>query len=150
VRLDKLTARDVQRFLNTRRDQLAPATVVKIHGVLRVALADAERMDLVPRNVARAAKPPSLGRKERRALIPDEARALLAAIIGDRLEAFFVVALATGLRRGELLGLRWSDVDLAGRALCVRQGLQRVNGKLTFVPPRRTGRRGPSRFRQWR
>jgi len=136
VMLDKLTARQVQRFLTSLKAQVAPATIVKIHGVLRVALSDAERMDLVPRNVAKAAKPPSLPRSERRALTHDEARALLSAIAGDRLEPLFVTLLATGLRRGEVLGLRWSDIDQDGEVLHVRQTLQRVGGRLSFVPPK--------------
>ena len=97
-----------------------------MHGVLRVALSDAERLDLVPRNVAKAAKPPGLSRTERRALTPAEARTLLSAIVGDRLEPLFVMAIATGLRRGELLGLRWADVDLDAGVLTVQQTLQRV------------------------
>ncbi len=108
VKLDRLTPRDVQRFLGNLRGRVAPATVVKVHGVLRVALSDAERLDLVPRNAAKAAKPPSLGRNERRALTADGARELLDALSGDRLESLFVLALATGLRRGELLSLRSS------------------------------------------
>jgi integrase len=101
------------------RGKLAPASIIKVHAVLRVALADAERMDLVPRNVAKAAKPPALGRSERRALTPEEAKTLLSVLTGDRLESLFVLALATGLRRAELLRLRWSDVDLPGKALFV-------------------------------
>jgi integrase len=93
-------------------------------------------MDLVPRNVAKAAKPPSLSRSERRALTYEEAGALLSAIAGDRLEPLFVVLLATGLRRGEVLGLRWADIDLDAEVLHVRQTLQRVNGCLTIVPPK--------------
>jgi integrase len=116
----------VQRFLTALRPSVAAATVVKVHGVLRVALSDAERMDLVPRNAAKAAKPPSVGRSERRALSPVEARKLLDPLDGDRLGPLFVLALATGLRRGELLGLRWADVDLPGRVLVVRQTLQRT------------------------
>ncbi|MEV5207816.1 tyrosine-type recombinase/integrase [Micromonospora sp. NPDC053740] len=57
-------------------------------------------------------------------------------LTGDRLESLFVLALATGLRRAELLGLRWSDVDLQGRALFVRQTLQRTDHGLAFVPPK--------------
>ncbi|MCG5463583.1 tyrosine-type recombinase/integrase [Micromonospora sp. MED01] len=57
-------------------------------------------------------------------------------LTGDRLESLFVLALATGLRRAELLGLRWSDVDLPGRALFVRQTLQRTDHGLAFVPPK--------------
>jgi len=136
IRLDRLNARDVQRFLTMLRGRLAPATIIKIHGVLRAALSDAERLDLVPRNVAKSAKPPSLGRLERRALTPVEAKSLLGELVGDRLEGLFVVAIATGLRRGEVLGLRWSDVDLAGGTLYVRRTLQRVDGGLQFVPPK--------------
>lgn len=136
IKLDKLTARDVQRFLNALRTQVAPATVVKVHGVLRVALSDAVRLDLVPRNAAKAAKPPSVGRSERRALTVEEARCLLDAMAGDRFEPLFVVALASRLRRGELLGLRWADVDLPDRVLFVRQTLQRTDAGLELVAPK--------------
>jgi integrase len=136
IKLAKLTPRDVQRFLTSLRGRMAPASAIKIHSVLRVALGDAERLDLIPRNVAKAAKPPGLGRTERRALSPDEAKALLTAIAGDRLEPLFIVALTTGLRRAELLGLRWSDVDLEGRALFVRQTLLRTDRGLAFAPPK--------------
>lgn len=136
TRLDKLTPRDVQRFLTGLKGKLAPASVIKVHAVLRVALSDAERMDLVPRNVAKAAKPPSLGRQERRALTAEEAQSFLAALVDDRLESLFVLALTTGLRRAELLGLRWSDVDVPGRVLFVRQTLQRTDAGLIFVPPK--------------
>lgn len=136
IKLDKLSPRDVQRFLNNLRGRFAPASIVKVHGVLRVALSDAERLDLVARNVAKAAKPPSIGRVERRALTPEEARRLLAVMAGDRLEALFIVAVTTGLRRAELLGLRWADVDLSTRVLFVRQTLQRTDQGLVFVPPK--------------
>jgi integrase len=121
AKLDKLTPREVQRFLAGLKGRLSPASVIKVHAVLRVALSDAERMDLVPRNVAKAAKPPALGRQERRALTAEEARALLNALTEERLESLFVLALTTGLRRAELLGLRWADVDLEGRALFGRR-----------------------------
>jgi integrase len=136
IRLDKLTARDVQRFVASRRDTMAPATMVKVHGVLRAALSDAERMDLVPRNVAKSVRPGTLSRTERRALTAGEAKSLLAVIAGDRLEPLFLRGLATGLRRGELLGLRWADVDLTGRVLTVRQAIQRVDGRLRVVAPK--------------
>ncbi len=85
----------------------------------------------------RSAKPPSLGRNERRALTADEARELLDALSGDRLESLFVLALATGLRRGELLGLRWVDVDLAGG--CCSFG-KRCNARMRGCPSRRRRR----------
>jgi integrase len=61
---------------------------------------------------------------------------LLRAIEGERLEAFYVLALTTGLRRGELLGLRWDDIDLDSRQLHVRRALQRIEGKLRMVEPK--------------
>jgi integrase len=64
-----------------------------------------------------------------RALSPDEVRRLLAAAAEDRLEALYVLAVTTGMRQGELLGLRWRDVDLAGRSV-------RVTGSLQYVPGR--------------
>ncbi|WP_301549414.1 tyrosine-type recombinase/integrase [Catellatospora citrea] len=136
IKLDKLAPRDVQRMVAQLRDKMAAASVVKIHAVLRVALADALRLDLVERNAAKAAKLPTLGRTERRPLTPAEARKLLAEVSGDRLEAFFILALTTGLRRGELLGLRWIDVETDEKVLFVRQTLQRVGGKLQIVSPK--------------
>jgi integrase len=136
IKLDKLTPRDVQKFLNALRGTMAPASLVKIHGVLRVALADAVRMDLVARNSASAAKPPGIGRTERRALTLDEAKVLIKAMADDRLESLFTVALTTGLRRAELLGLRWSDIDLDGGLLFVRQTLLRTEQGLAFAPPK--------------
>ncbi len=135
VKLDKLNARQIQRFLTTRKGQ-SPASLIKIHGVLRAALSDAERMDLVPRNVAKAVRPASLSRAERRTLTYEEARAFMISIERDRLGPLFTLAITTGLRRGELLGLRWADVDLVGCALRVRQALQRVEGQLQFVEPK--------------
>ncbi|WP_219912511.1 site-specific integrase [Nonomuraea fuscirosea] len=66
----------------------------------------------------------------------EEARRLLDVIKDDRLEAFWVCALTLGLRRGELLGLRWDDVDFANGLLAVRQTLQRADGSLQFVDPK--------------
>jgi integrase len=100
-----------------------------------VALSDAERLDRVPRKVARAAKLPSIGRNERRALTADEARTLLDALSGHRLESLFVLAPRRGCGAG-LLGLRWVDVDLAGRMLLVRQTLQGTQAGLAFAPPK--------------
>src|SRR5664279_3610817 len=136
VKLAALTPRHVQSLLLKLQGVAAPATIVKVHGVLRNALADAERMDLVSRNVAKAVRPPRLSRTERRSLTPAEAGTLLSHLKGDRLEAVFIVALSTGLRRGEVLGLRWQDVDLEGRVLFVRQALQRVDRALKMVPPK--------------
>jgi integrase len=73
---------------------------------------------------------------EIRPLNPDQARAFLDGIRGNRLEALYSVALALGLRRGEALGLRWEDIDLEVGTLTVRRSLQRVDRALSFVEPK--------------
>nr|WP_312888141.1 site-specific integrase [Nonomuraea rhodomycinica] len=88
----------------------------------------AVREDDLPRNVARNVEVP-VGRQKRiEPLNPAEARAFLDAAQGFRLHALFDLALRTGMRRGELLGLRWSDLDLSGGTLAIRQTLQYVPG----------------------
>jgi integrase len=143
IRLDKLTPADVEHLLSTRRKAVAPATLLKIHAVLRVALADAERRDLIPRNVARAVKGPRLATAERRALTVEEARRLLAVAAGDPYEAIFVLGLVMGLRRGEALGLRWDDIDIEARTLRIQEALQRVHGALTLVETKTRASRRP-------
>jgi integrase len=69
-------------------------------------------------------------------LTVEQARTFLAAIRGDRLEALYLVALGCGLRQGEILGLRWSDVDLDAGTLTVRQALARIEGQLVLVEPK--------------
>ena len=126
--LGQLSARDVQAFLNDRSAAgLSPRTVQQIRAILRSALSQAEAWGWVDRNVARHAKPPRIVRSEARALSAAQARALVAHTGQDRLGPLFAVALHTGLRQGELLGLRWPDLDLDARTLAVRQAAQKVD-----------------------
>ena len=69
-------------------------------------------------------------------LSPGEARSLLDAVSGDRLEALYTVALGLGLRRGEILALQWDDIDLNAGSIRIRSSLQRLDGKLVFVEPK--------------
>jgi integrase len=71
-----------------------------------------------------------------RAFTPDEARAFLEAVSGNRLEAVFTVAVAVGMRQGEILGLKWGDVNLEAGTLTVNAALQRIDKKLTQVEPK--------------
>lgn len=111
-------------------------TIRQAHGLLRNALGEAERMELVTRNVARLVRPPSPPARKVRALEFDEPRRLLGAADGTRLGALVVLAMTTGLRRAELLGLRWSDIDSGRRALRVEQTVLRIEGRLVFAPPK--------------
>ncbi|MEV6494065.1 site-specific integrase [Actinoplanes sp. NPDC051633] len=137
IALDKLSPTMVRRLLAEKSDDgLSAATVRHIHGVIRNALGDAEREELVHRNVARVVRPPALRRPERRTLTVLEAKRLIEVLQGNPMEAFYIAALTVGLRRGELLGLRWSDVDLQEGMLTVRQTVQRVQGRLEFTEPK--------------
>ena len=128
---------------------MSPRTVGHIRGVLRTALNDGVRLGVVARNVALLTDPPRQRTAEREPFTEAEARALLAAAEGDRLAALYRLALTLGLRRGELLGLRWQDVDLDGGRLRVARSLQRVNGAIVVKEPktersRRTLSLGPA------
>jgi integrase len=98
----------------------------------------------VPRNICEAVDPPKLVSEEVDALLPEEARAFLYAACGDRFEALYVVAVSTGLRRGELLGLRWTVIELDGVAtLRVGRQLQRMrdgSGRRFLAPKGGKGR----------
>jgi integrase len=124
---------------------LAPATVRKIHSTLHKALSQAVSDGLVPRNAA-AVKAPRPAPKEMRPLSPNEARMLLeaASVVGDRFEALYVLAITTGLRRGELLGLRWEDADLERGVLRVGRALVRQGGR--HLPGETKTKRGRARL----
>lgn len=137
IRLDQLTPMHVQEMMNQRLTiGLSTKSVAYIHQVLRTALGLAVRWDLVSRNVARLVDRPRIQRKPIQPLTPDEARRFLAAIHGHRLDALFSVALALGLRQGEALGLRWDDINFSVGTLRVSHQLQRIDAKLTLVPPK--------------
>ena len=111
---------------------LSAATVRKIHNVLRKALKQAVMDGLIPRNVCEAVKPPKVERKEITPLDREQARTLLEAAASDRLEALFTLAVHTGMREGELLGLKWDDVDLERGVLRLRRALVREGGRVTL------------------
>jgi integrase len=104
--------------------------------VLRRALVTAERWGLVTRNVAKLVDPPRVPKHEIRPLTPAQAKRLIDKAEDDRLKAHYVTALGTGLRQGELLGLRWEDVDLRLHRLRVRHTLANVGGTLTLLEPK--------------
>ncbi len=135
--LAKLGPEHVQAMMRAKLVAgLSPRTVQGIRGTLRTALNRAVKWNLVARNVATLVDPPRGARVERATLTPDQARQLLDAAKGDRLEALYTVAVALGLRQGEALGLQWADIDLDPRTLRVRRSLSRYDGKLRFKEPK--------------
>jgi integrase len=144
LKLSKLTAAHIQSLYAAKlRDGLKPSSVRYIHAVLHRALEQAVRFNLIPFNPASRTDPPKIRQEEIMPLDAEQARAFLAAARGDRFEALHVLSLTVGLRMGEALGLRWSDVDLDARTVRVSRQLQRVRdgGGLVFSEPKNASRR---------
>ncbi len=141
VKLAKLSPQDVAAMLaRMQASGLGPQTCAHVRAVLRAALADAERDGLVSRNVAALASAPRVPHQPPRILTPEQAQALLDALKDDGLRRMATVAVHTGLRQGELLGLRWED--LGDGELHVTQALQRLGGEYQLVDVKsRTSRR---------
>jgi integrase len=128
--LVKLTPQALQAFINERSAAgLSAATVKHINATLRAALSQAQRWQLVYQNAAKLITLPRSIRYQAVILTPAQAKTFLTYLIGHRHEALFTVALTMGLRRGEILALRWSDIDLKKSMLDVRHSLERVRGE---------------------
>lgn len=143
VPLTRLTPVEVQTaYARLRVKGLSGTTLQLIHGVLHKALSDAMRWNMVTRNVSNLVDAPRRTTPEMRTLTPEEASRLLAAAQGDALEAFYVLALTSGLRLGELQALRWQDVDLERRRLQVVATYQgNADGEPVFAEPKTDGSR---------
>ena len=111
------------RFPSTRQVQF-------IHAVLRNALSNAEREEIITRNVAKLVRMPSPRYKVGKGLALGDVKRLLAEARQTRLCGLYVLAATLGFRRGELLGLRWSDLDLDAATVEPRRTVQRVGGRL--------------------
>ncbi len=134
-RLRRLSVANVQRFLNAKlAEGQSIRNVQLMRQVLSAALTRAAREELISRNVARLAELPAWEPGEVRPWSADEAMAFLRAAKPDPLYPAFVLLLLYGMRRGEVLGLRWQDIDLDVGKLCVRQQLQRIRGSLHTGP----------------
>ncbi|MEU7283669.1 MULTISPECIES: site-specific integrase [Actinomycetes] len=140
-RLESLGVADVRRFLVQLENKTTAATAKESHRVLRTALTAACREELITRNVATLVEPPRAKARELSPWSLDETLDFLAAARRDPLYSAFVLAIAMGLRRGELVGLRWTDVDLDKRVLYVRQQTQRRRGVLYDDDPKGRRRR---------
>jgi integrase len=145
--LDELGPTDVRRLLAALREKktsghgggprkLSPRMVQFAHAVLRNALSNAVREELVSRNAAKLVTMSGPEYDIGAGLDPIAARSLLAKIKDDRLFALYLCAIVLGLRRGELLGLTWNAVDLDDGRLVVRQALSWVDGRAVLQPPK--------------
>jgi integrase len=119
VKLKNVSPTHVRGLYKEKLLSLSPRTVQYVHVTLHKALKQTVTDELIPRNATEAVKPPQVRREEIHPLTPEQVKVLLGAAHGDRLEALYVLAVHTGLRQGELLGLKWEDVDLEARKLQV-------------------------------
>ncbi len=129
-RLAKLTVDELDRLWKAKRDaDYSPNSVRIMRTVLRRALGQAEREGIIARNVAKLSAPPRIRAREGRTLTIDQARQLLNAAAAYRFETAVVLALAYGMRRGEVLGLHWSALDWETSTLRVTHGVKRVKDR---------------------
>ncbi len=142
LQVDKITPQHVQRlYAEMLEDGSAEATVLQLHAVLHKAFKQAVRWDLVRRNVLDAVVRPKRPRQEMRTFSPEQARQFLEAIHGERYEALFVLALTTAMRQGELLALRWDDIDLENGVVHLQRSVQRTNEGFHVTDPKTRGSR---------
>lgn len=153
VWLQKLKPEQVRRFYTKMSKEggvlkkgLSSKTVHEIHGVLHLALENAVRWGYVSRNVCDLVDPPSIVSREPTPLVLEQAQALLESVREYRLEVLLTVAVVTGMRRGELLALRWANVDFDRKTLLVLHTVDYIPkyGYVETEPKTKTGKRSIS------
>lgn len=129
IKLQKLTPPQISALYSKKINEgLSPKTVRDIHGVLHKALDNAVKWEMLPRNVCDAVTPPRNPRKEMNVLTIQQARILLDQVKAHRLEALLVLAITTGMREGEILSLRWQDIDFEDGNIQVQRTVSYLKG----------------------
>jgi integrase len=135
IRLGKLTPKDVQGMMSRKKAAgLSARTVNYLRAILRSALTSAVKQEIVARNVASFTESSRGEKREPKPFTVEETRKFFETIHNDRHEVGYVLAGTYGLRRGEVLGLRWSDIDEDAGVFYIRQQVQRVDGKDQILP----------------
>ncbi len=129
TKLTAVTPQHLQALYNALlKNGLSPASVVRTHAVLHGAFGQAVRWNLLPRNPCDATRPPSIPRHEMRYLDRDQVRQLLEATPDLTMRTLYAVAATAGMRRGEILALRWRDIDWARGLIVVQRTAHRIRG----------------------
>jgi integrase len=137
LRLSSLRPAHVQRVIDRMIERkLAARTVLQGYRVLSSALAQAVRWQLIPANPATAIQPPRLERAELSIPTPEQVNKIIAAAEGTWMALPVTLAATTGMRRGEVFGLRWADVDLDESKLHVNGALTWADGELQILSPK--------------
>jgi integrase len=144
IQLQKLHQAQIQAFYAQKLDEgLAPSRVRFFHAILHKALDHAVKWEYVVKNVSDLVSLPRKIEREPQYLTKEQALHLLETLRGQKLEAIVSLALATGMRKGELLALRWSDIDLEDKTIQVRRTVSRLPeyGFYESEPKSKAGRR---------
>ena len=142
IELSAINADNIQFFLNKLQEKgsrcdgnpgsLSSTTIVKAKNIINASLKQAVKNRLIPFNPTEAVVAPKMVRKEIRILTVDEQSQLMKAFRGHRLEALFKMALATGMRRGELLALTWDKIDFKSNTITVDKSVVRIRDQDTM------------------
>lgn len=144
LKLKDLRPDQIQSLYNRKHEEGKSTTTIRmIHAVLHRSLNQAVRWGLIGNNPTDAVNRPKPEKKEMKVLNENQALSFLSVVEGTRYEALYQLALVTGLRQGEILGLRWSDLDWSSGQLQIQRQLQRISGqgKVFTEPKSKAGRR---------
>ncbi len=137
TKLDKITPDQIQKMYNKMLNRdLSSSTVKNAHAVLNSALKQAVKWNILNRNPAELVDLPRNTKEEEKALTPDQAIRFIEACTYNRMKPFFTLMIATGMRPGEALGLKWGDIDFDNNKITINRSLSRPGGKWVLVPPK--------------
>lgn len=141
--LNKVTALDIQNFYNEKiKEGLSASYVRRMHSILHSSFEKAVKWGLIQKNIINAVDPPRKELKEIQTWDIQTVRLFLSKIKGEYLRIVYVLALYTGMRKGEILGLRWKDIDFENKKISIRQTLYRTREGIIFQEPKtKTSRR---------
>lgn len=127
IKLKDLRPAQVQKLYNQKMTELSSRSVRYIHSILHKAIKQAVKWEYIHRNVIEAATPPSLKQKEKQPWDTNQVKTFLEAAKAERLYPLFLLAVMTGMRRGEILGLKWDDIDFANGIISVKRSIVRTS-----------------------
>ena len=125
IQLDKLTPQHLDRLYSKKLKELSPTTMQTIHNTLHKALSDAVKQGILLINVSERVEAPRKNDYEARVFNEEETHAFLLAIRNHPLYVLLLIDVSTGMRRGEIVGLKWNDIDLKRGILQVRRAIVR-------------------------
>jgi len=136
--IHELDPLDLERFfIRMQKNKVGARTINLVYIVFHALLNSATRKRLLTYNPLNAVDKPKYEPKRRKRLSLAQRQQWIAAVVGDEYEALYLIAISKGLHEGELLGLRWCDVDLEKKVLVIQQQVQRIPGKgMVFMPPK--------------